>query len=159
MRLRNRMVKATFYTDPDLLRWHRDKRHFYQSLWALAEDSYCLEDDMFAVKIAAWQSPLDASMSVKKFETWRNELVDAGKLIPYETDGKRCLFVDDMRKHERPSNPSSADLPLPDWIQWIPNERDPRKGKYVFLIEPYCAYVTDLQERCPTIGQPSKPSK
>ena len=37
-RLRNRMVKGDFWTDPTMKRWPILKRVFYQSLWAMAED-------------------------------------------------------------------------------------------------------------------------
>ena len=152
MRLRNRMVKASFWTDPDLLRWPRDKRHFYQSLWALAEDSCCLEDDMFAVKVAAWASPVDADITVEVLSGWRDELVAAGKLIPYESEGKRCLFLDDMRKHENPRNPQSPDIPLPEWIEWNRHASDARKGYYVFLQESYNACTKPPVLSCPVLS-------
>jgi len=118
MRLRNRWTKATFWTDGALLRWPRDKRHFYQSLWACAEDSCCIEDDMFEVKLTAWASPLDADMTVELFETWRDELIADDKLVPY-TNGdpnKRYLYLPDMAKHENPRNPQAPDIPLPPWV-------------------------------------------
>ncbi len=130
MRLRNRMVKATIWTDGDLLRWPRDKREFYRSLWACAEDSCCIEDDMFAVKVAAWPSPLDADMSVERFEVWRDELIEAGKLVPYEVDGRRYFYIPAMQRHERAPNPQSPDNPLPPWVEWVPSKSDKRKGSY-----------------------------
>lgn len=101
-----------------MLRWPRDKRHFYQSLWSCAEDSCCIEDDMFEVKLTAWASPLDADMTVELFETWRDELIADGKLIPY-TNGepdKRYLYLPDMAKHESPRNPQAPDIALPPWV-------------------------------------------
>lgn len=118
MRLRNRWTKATFWTDGALLRWPRDKRHFYQSLWACAEDSCCIEDDMFEVKLTAWASPLDADMTVERFESWRDELIADGKLVPYTNGdpGKRYLYLPDMAKHENPRNPQAPDISLPPWV-------------------------------------------
>jgi hypothetical protein len=130
MRLRNRIVKAMFWTDPDLLRWPRDKRFFYQSLWGLADDSACIEDDMFGVKVAAWASPLDTRMSVKQFEVWRKELIDDGKLVAYTVGCGQYLYIPTMAEHESPRNPQSPDVPLPQWVRWIPNPSDLRKGKY-----------------------------
>jgi hypothetical protein len=46
-RLRNRIMKGARRTDPELLRWHRDKRQTYDAIWQMAEDSGCLEDDPF----------------------------------------------------------------------------------------------------------------
>lgn len=130
MRLRNRIVKGTFWTDPDLLRWPMGKRLFYQSLWALADDSCCIEDDMFGVKVAAWPSPLDSKMSVALFRKWRDELVEDGKLIAYEAAGHKCLYLPRMAEHEKPRNPQSPDVSLPPWVIWVANSEDKRKGHY-----------------------------
>jgi hypothetical protein len=118
-RLRNRIRKATFWTDPELGRWHRDKREFYASLWSCAEDSCCLEDDMFGVKIAAWPSPMDSDMSVEKFEQWRDEMLvperpdRPPKLVRYTVAGMDYLYIPAMSEHEKPRNPQSPDLPTP----------------------------------------------
>lgn len=147
MRLRNRIVKATFWTDPELCRWSRSKRDFYRSLWACAEDSCCLEDDMFGVKMAAWPSPLDDDMSVEQFEIWRDEMMaeskpgKLSKLVRYEVEGEGYLYIPAMAQHERPRNPQAPDLPLPAWVTWVINDRDPRKGSY-------------QHEPCTTIVQP-----
>ena len=120
MRLRNRWTKATFWTDGALLRWERDKRFFYKSLWACAEDSCCIEDDMFEVKMTAWPSPHDADMTVERMEAWRDEFIEDGKLIPYTNGepGRRYLYLPDMAKHEMPRNPQRPDLPLPEWVTY-----------------------------------------
>ena len=141
MRLRNRIIKATFYTDPELLRWPRDKRDFYRSLWACSEDSCCLEDDMFGVKLAAWPSPADSDMTVESFENWRDELIEEGKVVRYEAEGKPYLYLRSMHDHEAPRNPQKPDNPLPPWVAWVRSETDPRKGFY-------------QHESCTTVVQP-----
>lgn len=147
MRLRNRIVKATYYTDPDLCRMPRDKRDFYRSLWACAEDSACLEDDMFGVKLSAWPSPLDADMTVELFEQWRDELIADGKLVTYEVEGRSYLYIPTMAEHESPRNPQSPDCPLPEWVTWTPNASDGRKGRY--------EHSSDLREGCTSVVQGS----
>lgn len=117
-RLRNRQIKATFYTDGELLRWPREKRFTYQGIWAMAEDSGCLEDDPFEWKLTIWSSPLDADITVEILTAWRDEYVEAGKLIPYVAQGKRYLFITNFHQHERPRNPQSPDLPLPEWVSF-----------------------------------------
>ena len=129
-RLRNRMIKAEFYNDPDLLQWPRAKRELYRSLWAMAEDSYCIEDSPFGWKVTAWPSPLDTDMTIEQFGVWRDELIEAGKALPYEADGKKYLFLPDMARHEKPRNPQSPNLPLPSFIKWATNGSDQRKGSY-----------------------------
>lgn len=116
-RLRNRMVKAEFWTDPELLRWPLAKRFAYQGLWAIAEDSGCLEDDPFGWKVQLFPSPLDAEVSLDRLAAWRDEWVEAGKLVPYEVAGKRCLFIHNFHKHQSPRNPQKPDLPLPPWVR------------------------------------------
>jgi uncharacterized phage protein (TIGR02220 family) len=115
-RLRNRILKAAYYTDGELLRWPRDKREFYRSLWACAEDSCCLEDDMFEVKMTAWASPMDADLTVEILDTWRDELIAEGKAVRYEAEGKNYLYLPHMAEHEKPRNAQAPDLPLPPWV-------------------------------------------
>ena len=52
MRLHNRQIKASFWTDTGLIQHlTREQRMFYVGLWQLADDSGCLFDDPFAFKI------------------------------------------------------------------------------------------------------------
>lgn len=115
-RLRNRIVKAEFWTDPELLRWPLSKRHFYQGLWAAAEDSACLEDDAFGWKLTLFPSPIDGEVTVEVLEGWRDELVEADKLIPYMAQGKPYLYLATFHDTEKPRNPQSPTLPLPAWV-------------------------------------------
>ena len=115
-RLRNRILKADYYSDPELLRWPRDKRETYRGLWAIAEDSGCLEDDPWGWKLLIWPSPMDADITTERLEEWRDEMVEAGKLVPYEAEGKRYLWIRNFHRHELPPNPQRPDLPLPPWI-------------------------------------------
>lgn len=115
-RLRNRIRKADYFTDGELLRWPRDKRTTYSGLWAIAEDSGCLEDDPFQWKMLIWGSPLDADITVELLTQWRDEMVQAGKLIAYESDGKPYLYIRTFLQHEHPRNPQRPDLPMPPWL-------------------------------------------
>ncbi len=129
-RLRNRMTKAEFWTDPELLAWPRDKRWFYHGLRALAEDSGCLEDSPFGWMCVLYCSPLDRDITIEDVTRWRDELVAAGKLVPYEVAGKRYVYQPTFHDHEHPRNPQPPSLPLPPWIRWLPNPSDSRKGRY-----------------------------
>lgn len=151
MRLRNRIIKATFYTDPELCRWPRDKRDFYRSLWACAEDSCCMEDDMFGVKLAAWPSPADADLTVEVFEAWRDELIADKKLVSYLVDGRRYLYIPAMAEHEKPRNPQTSDTPLPPWVEWVPNGSDLRKGLYKHSSPLYNDATTPPALPCPVL--------
>lgn len=136
-RLRNRIRKADYFTDGELLRWHRDKRATYSALWALAEDSGCLEDDPFMWKMTIWPSPLDTDITVETMQQWRDELVEAGKLIPYTVKGKPFLFIRTFHQHEMPRNPQMNDLPLPPWVKRETVEGVDKKGRR-FVRHRYC---------------------
>lgn len=128
-RLRNRIRKADYFTDGELLRWHRDKRATYSALWALAEDSGCLEDDPFMWKLLIWPSPMDADITVELLAQWRDELVTDGKLLPYTVEGKPYLYIKTFLQHEHPRNPQRPDLPLPPWVRCDITEGVAKDGK------------------------------
>lgn len=129
-RLRNRIRKADYFSDGELLRWPRDKRTTYSGLYAIAEDSGCLEDDCFTWKLLLWPSPLDADITVELLEQWRDELIAAGKLVPYVVAGTRYLFLRSFHKHEHPRNPQEPTIPLPPWVLGVKHPSDGRKYTY-----------------------------
>jgi hypothetical protein len=125
------MVKGDFWTDPTMKRWPILKRIFYQSLWAMAEDSCCVEDDPLGWKITAWSGPMDDDMSIEAMTQWRKELVRQHKLMPYKGSGTRCLYIPTMSEHERPRNPQPPTLPLPRWIVWLDEKSGAQRGRYL----------------------------
>jgi len=160
-RLRNRMVKAEFWTDPELLRWHRDKRTTYKGLWALSEDSGCLEDDPFGWKLLLWPSPLDADITIEMLTTWRDELVAAKKLVPYQADGKAYFWCRTFAQHESPRNPQRPDLPLPPWVIWQ-TETDSRnrpRGRYLIDLKKLPVEFRSEFEQHESISEPPQPEE
>jgi len=133
-RLRNRMLKADFWQDGDLLRWPRDKRMTYAGLFSVAEDSGCLEDDTFLWKCMIWSSPLDADITVDLIDQWRQELLDDHKLIPYEVAGEEHLFIASFHEHEHPRNPQSPNIPLPPWVEFVAGDRS-KKTRNTYVID------------------------
>jgi hypothetical protein len=128
--MRNRILKADFWGDGELLRWPREKRFTYAGLYGLAEDSGVIEDDVFNWKCMIWPSPFDNDITIENLEQWRDELCEAGKLVPYHAEGQQLLFIKAFHEHEHPRNPQSPNLPLPDWIKWVPNPNFSYKGHY-----------------------------
>ena len=135
MRLHNRMIKASFWTDTDLLRHlDRDGRMFYIGLIQLADDSGCLEDDLLAFKIHLY--PADMDVDLDFIQKHRDRLVELGKLIPYTSEGKQCLYLKNFHKHQSLRSPAPPSVPLPEWITWEPGETARSSGKYI-VSEPY----------------------
>lgn len=130
-RLRNRILKADFWSDGELLRWPREKRFTYAGLYAMAEDSGCIEDDPFTWKILIWGSPLDNDVTVEMIAQWRDDLCDAGKLVPYHEDGQQYLYIKSFHEHEHPRNPQSPSIPLPAWVTYVPGSKaDHTRARY-----------------------------
>ena len=130
MRLHNRQIKASFWTDTELIReLPLEGRLFYLGLIQLADDSGCLEDDLLAFKIMLF--PGDASITEDVLSEYRKTLVRLGKLIPYFADGKDCLYLKNFHKHQTLRTPSAPEVPLPPWIQWEPYPSNDRAGKYI----------------------------
>ena len=135
MRLHNRIIKASFWTDTDLLRHlDRDGRMFYIGLIQLADDSGCLEDDLLAFKIHLY--PADMDVDLDFIQKHRDRLVELGKLIPYTSEGKQCLYLKNFHKHQSLRSPAPPSVPLPEWITWEPGETARSSGKYI-VSEPY----------------------
>lgn len=152
MRLHNRQVKSTFWTDTDLIKLlDIPGRMFYLGLWQLADDSGCLYHDILAFKIQLF--PADNDITMEVIEGWVNKLIDAKKIIPYEAGDKKCLFIKNFHKHQTLKNCSPPEVPLPPWIKWEPYSSNERTGKYVviedvltdFLQSSYKVLTPDLQ--------------
>lgn len=154
-RLRNRIVKADYWGDGDLLRMPRDMRETYRGLWAVAEDSGCLEDDPFTWKLLLWPGPYDTDISVELIEGWRDLLIAQSKLIPYEVGGRRYFFIEPFHRHEHPRNPQSPDLPLPPWVQWdvtAVQRSDGRANHVNSYVVDWPALTAYTASGCPQIG-------
>lgn len=130
MRLHNRQIKASFWTDTELIRLlDITGRMFYLGLWQLADDSGCLEHDILAFKIHLF--PADNDITVEVIESWVNKLIEAKKLIPYEAEGKKCLFIKNFHKHQTLRNCPPPEVPLPEWITFEPYPSNDKQGKYI----------------------------
>lgn len=117
MRLHNRVIRPGFWTDTELIvNLPITGRMYYMGLVQLAEDSGCLEDDLMAHKIHLF--PGDADVTLEAIAEWRARLVKLGKLVPYESRGKQCLFLKNFHKHQDLRKPAAPDLPLPAWVTW-----------------------------------------
>jgi len=135
MRMHNRIIKAAFWTDTELIRHlHRDGRMFYIGLIQLADDSGCLEDDLLAFKIHLYPADMDVDLDV--LQRYRDKLIELGKLIPYEAEGKKCLYLKNFHKHQSLRSPAPPEVPLPPWITWQAGETPKSAGRYI-IGDPY----------------------
>lgn len=130
MRLHNRIVKKDFWNDPKLMRWPREKRMLFQGLWCIADDSGCVENDSWAVKVLVFPSPMDSDITPDVIEQFIDEFADEDRIIFYTADGKQCFYIVNFHEHQRIDTPAAPDVPLPEWISWEPYPSNSRAGKY-----------------------------
>ena len=105
---RIRTIKPEFWSDGDLLKISRDSRLFYIGLWNFADDNGVLEYDVMSLKARIF--PID---DVDVSELTAN-LIDAGKLIAYEVDGKRYVCAKNLVNHQVIDRPRKSHLPPPN---------------------------------------------
>lgn len=130
MRLHNRQIKGSFWSDPDLVyELTREQRMFFIGLTQLAEDSGCLEYDPRSFKILLY--PADTDITPEILTEWTEKIIEMGKLIPYEVEGKQYLFIKNFHKHQSLRIQTPPELPLPSWIHFEYREGSDKFGKYV----------------------------
>ncbi len=132
MQLRNRMVKSDYWTDTELMRiLPIAGRMLYHGIWHLAEDSGCLEYDPTAFKVQLF--PLDGDITVEDIEEWTQKLISMEKLIPYGK-GDRYLYIKNFHKHQTLHSPAQPELPLPEWVEYVPNQKKRTSGGYIIYL-------------------------
>ena len=129
MKLHNRQIRTTFWTDTDMIRnFTLEERLFYIGLWQLADDSGCVENDPFAFKLFLF--PLNEEVTIGTLVSWTQKLIEKQKLISYHTQGKDGLYLANFHKHQTIKNPQPPEVPHPPWITWKPYKSNPRTGRY-----------------------------
>jgi hypothetical protein len=103
-------------------------------MWQLADDSGCLLDDAVTFKYQLY--PSEASVTVEMLEERKNALADAGHLIRYEAQGKKCLFITAFHENQALRHCAAPEVPLPFWVHWVQNQQKYRSGEYV-IGDPY----------------------
>ena len=127
MRLHNRLIKAAFWTDEQVTAWPLAKRLFYVGLIQLADDSGCLEQSPRMIKRLLFPE----EMTTDEVAALLAELVRTGQLIPYEADGKPCLYIRHFHDHQSLDSPARPEVPLPSWIRYEPYQSNRRQGRYI----------------------------
>jgi len=149
MKLRPRITRPEFFSSGDLLSLPREIREFYRSLWCCAEDSGCFENHPFEICISLYPSPLDRDITPEKIALWLEKLTQAGKLVPYQTDGKNCFWIKNFHAHQSLNNPYAPSLPLPGWIAFEPFKSNARQGRFILIpdqLPPNVSLTNPLKE-------------
>lgn len=152
MRLHNRLIKADIWTSTDLIRILGDPLglQLYQGMIQVADDAGCLPDDELAWKILLFPG---FDVDIAKLREYADALIDAEKLVPYECDGKKYLWLKNFHKHQSLNYPTPPEYPLPPWITWYPGEK---RGESCYRIHAHLCPVrisTDARRGFEIINQ------
>jgi len=131
MRLHNRLVKADLWLSTDIIAAVGDPLGLmlYQGMWHIADDSGCLPEDPLQWRMMLFGA--FESVSAQRLAELGEKLVELGKVIRYEVDGKPYLWLRNFHAHQGLDYPSEPEYPLPDWILWQPGET---RGESCFVI-------------------------
>lgn len=106
--MRRRTIDPEFWTDERVVAVSDGAKLLFQGLWAVADREGRLEEKPMAIgfKVRPW-----APMEVAGLLT---ELVEAGLVVRYATDGRKLLLVPNLAKHQYfHKNEAKSDLPPP----------------------------------------------
>jgi len=146
------MVKDDFWTDTELIKnLPPIGRMFYQGLWQLAEETGVVEDDTMAYKMQLF--PGDSDISLEDIEKWVTKLKELGKLIQFENNGSTYFYIKNFHRHQSFSHPPEPNLPLPPWVDYIPNPESRRAGAYAI---DYSQIDDSYEAEIKYIGKPYK---
>jgi len=152
VKFRDRLIRAEFWADSYFFRLSAIQKLFFIGLWGLAEDSGCLEDDPFIFKHQLFGSPADKKITEEVLDGWKNELIQAGKLIPYQVGERKFLFIKNFHKYQQIKNSSAPTLPVPVWVIFTPFNSNPRQGSYE--VQEILA-TTEVSQRQLIVSNPS----
>lgn len=123
--MKKRMFTPEFFTDEDLvLNLDFAGRLFYLGTWSVAEDSGVISLSPFSLRMKVF--PGD-DISVEQIQGYIQKLIDLGKIITYESNGKSYGWLRNFHRHQKLDNPPEPVLPLPPWVEFIDSES--RRGR------------------------------
>lgn len=139
MRLRNRLVKSDLWLSTDIIAAVEEPLGLmlYQGMWQLADDSGCLPNDALQ-----WKAMLFGAfdgVTASQLRIFADRLIEIGKLVQYEVDGKPYLWLKNFHAHQSLEYPGEPEYPLPEWIEWQTGES---RGKARFVIATSICPVT-----------------
>lgn len=107
---RSRIIKPEFWSDEKLSKVSLQARLVFIGLWTTADDAGTTKGHPVWLKSQIF--PYD-EITIKQFETWLNELIHLKRVLPYDVNGEKYLYIPGFIKHQKISHPSPAKNPVP----------------------------------------------
>ena len=105
------MVKVEFWEDEKLGQLSRDARLLFIGTWNMADDGGNVK--LTPVWLRSRLFPFDDDVTPKQLEEWLGELIDAGRIVPYEVQGERYGSIVHFLDHQYINHPSKRRNPVP----------------------------------------------
>jgi hypothetical protein len=123
-----------FYFKADLVSLLGERGlHLYIRLWGIAEDwgGYEPKYSDIAFKMGALR------FEERETKKYINRLIERGKIIEYNKDGKLVHWIVNFLEHQPLDNPSPPKLPLPEWVgcEILEYKSGKKYAKYVIIQE------------------------
>ena len=98
---RKRIIDPDFWVDEIIGKLDFKTMLLYIGLWNLADSEGIIEDseEKIRVQLFPYKKHTKITKSIKA-------LIDFGKLIPYEVDGKKYLLIKNFKKWQKESHPT-----------------------------------------------------
>ncbi len=162
MELHDRMIRASFWMDEEVMDWPAGKMLLYIGTWQAAENTGCLEDSprlLHALLFPGRDEP-----TVADVRQWLDEFKCAGRLVAYKVAAKPYLYVRHFARHQDVPHLGAkrAHLPVPGWVELLPVSSDPRKLRITHSLEERerrALAADSLGDDCPSLTQASNEPK
>lgn len=107
---RIRTIKPEFWSDEKLAYVSRDARLLFIGLWNLSDDFGVCKGHISWIKSQLF--PYD-DLSMRKFQSWLNQLIDQKFITPFSQNGEKFLYIRNFNKHQVINRPSKQRNPEP----------------------------------------------
>lgn len=100
---RNRMIKPEFWGDEKLSQVSMQARLFYIATWNFSDDFGVIKGHPLWLKNNIF--PYD-EIKMKDFNAWLKELMLIKRLIPFQINGEKFLYISKFNSHQKINRPS-----------------------------------------------------
>jgi hypothetical protein len=111
--MRIRSIRPEFWSSEDVAAMDWDTRLVFIGLWSYVDDNGAGRDVEALVVAALFPLDGDLPESSRRVTGALRHLSDRGQITRYEVDGKRYLFINAWKKHQRIEKASTGRYPLP----------------------------------------------
>lgn len=134
--MRIRSIKPEFWRSDDISGLAWDDRLIFIGLWSYVDDNGVGMDRLASVvaDLFAGDIERDSSETFARVSRGLQNLSEAGRIVRYEVEGKRYLFITNWEKHQRIDKPNKARYPRNDaenaviYAQFATSSRESREG-------------------------------